>query len=132
MYNVKVKAKDSGGAESEWSNPLIVVMEDTDKPVVDITKPKNALYLNNSKIFPFFVTFVIGVIDIEATATDSGIIDRVEFYIDNELKAIDNSEPYIWRWSEQSQRKFIHKINVIAYDSTGKNTNQEIKVIKLL
>lgn len=132
IHTVKVKAKDSGGAESKWSDPLIVVIEDTDNPKVEITKPEKALYLNNRKVLPFFVTFVIGSIDIEVTVIDSGIIDRVEFYIDNELKTIDDSEPYVWRWSECEQRKFIHKINVVAYDSTGKQTSEEISVIRLL
>ncbi len=108
---------------------------DVKLPLVQIIHPeRNYLYVNfNDKFelsFPFFITFIIGKIDIEVEASDpdSGI-NRVEFYIDDKFKTSDTTWPYIWTWDETSFI-FPYIIKVKAYDNTGNYNTAQIKVWK--
>ena len=74
-------------------------------------------------------SIVVGGIDIVVTATDLGGIDRVEFYVDGELKANISSEPYVWIWDE-SLLFGRRTIKVIAYDTIGSSASDDIKVWK--
>ncbi len=81
---------------------------DTSGPSLAITQPKNGyLYINlfggQKKFFIFFTTIVIGSIEVIATASDSQSgVNRVEFYIDDVLKATDytpeENNQYSWLW----------------------------------
>lgn len=96
---------------------------------VKIISPKqNFLYIMNRQVIPFFVTLIIGKIDIEINASAQKGIDRVEFYIDDELKYNDSTEPYNWTWNERAF--FGHAIKVTVYDNTGNNASDEIVVWK--
>ena len=94
---------------------------------IEITKPKEGwLYVFNKPIMQVGKTIVIGRITVEVDTYSSKGIDRVEFYIDNELKFIDDDEPYQWLWNEKAFG--IHKIKVVAY--SGKNFSiDEIEVL---
>jgi len=131
-YNIKVKAKDVLGAESNWSDPLILIIEDK-PPGVEITKPEKALYIRNRKILPRFFrrTLILRSIDVIVDAVDdfSGI-DRVEFYIDNDLKSVDDSSPYIYTWIKITLFRHRHTIKVIAYDIAGNSASDKIIVRK--
>ena len=99
---------------------------DTQSPTVNITKPDIGIYWRNIKIWPLIefsllewsTPFIIRDITIVASANDatSGI-DRVEFYIDSELKSTDTTAPYEWNWDETVF--FTHSIEVKAYDAAG-------------
>jgi hypothetical protein len=98
---------------------------------VTITKPENGIYLANTKILPFFFPLVFGKIDVEATVrtmNETGV-DRVEFYLDNELQVVDTTSPYSWRWSKRSFG--FHRVNVIAYQNNV-SVNDELTVCKIL
>ena len=80
------------------------------------------------------IALLIGFIDIEAIVYEDWwgpeSAEKVEFYINNELKATFSSEPYLWRWNEVKFGK--HIIKVIAYDDEGKSASKEIEVYKFL
>lgn len=98
-------------------------------PDVDIVKPGNAIYFNNNKIMDFSVPIIIGPIDVTVNVSDNLYdIDRVEFYIDDELRYIDNNGPYSWRWDEQVFLK--HGIKVIVYNNVGNYAIDKIMVWK--
>jgi len=100
-------------------------------PTIAILKPENALYLRNSKILPLRKPLIIGTIDIEVAASDDQTgIERVEFFIDDELKETDITEPYNWTWDEKTRFRFRHTIKVIAYDEAGNYATSEISVRK--
>jgi len=103
--------------------------EDVDPPIKEITKPINAIYLFDRFIMPFLFPLIIGPITIEVDATDnqSGM-NRVEFYIDDELRHNDTTEPYSWKWIESTFR--IHMIKVIAYDNAENFATNRIGVLK--
>jgi len=75
------------------------------------------------------VPFIIGKIDIVVNVSDSDSgVNRVEFFIDNELKANISSSPYSWIWDNIAF--FKHTIIVTAYDNAGNHNSAEIIVSK--
>ena len=87
------------------------------------------LYLFGKEI-PIPITdyaVVIGRLTVEVEAEDIEYgIDRVEFYIDDELKAVDKTAPYTY----DLQKLFgIHTIEAIAYNNAGDNASDEVNVI---
>ncbi len=132
-YEIKVKLKDEYGLETGWSEPLIIIIEG-EEPDVKITMPeKRTFYLNiGDRIMlevPCFFTLIIGKINIEVDASDeiSGI-DKVEFYIDEDLKFNDTEEPFNWIWAERAF--FRHKIKVVVFDNAGNSASDEIRIRK--
>jgi hypothetical protein len=108
-----------------------------DRISVDIAKPLRALYLNNQRIAPWSSTRIIGPIDIEATSADffygpGGYwqVQKVEFYIDDEIKATVTTEPYSWNWTAKTIGK--HIIKVVAYGFDNDTASKEIEVTKFL
>ena len=43
-------------------------------------------------------TFIFGDITFEANAFSKNGIDRIEFYVNDELKYVDNELPFEWNW----------------------------------
>jgi len=136
QYYWKIVAWDSNGASTEGPTWSFTTKEKSNNaPTVAITKPNKGYYIFNIKILPrfFFLTKIIGSITIEANAIDedSGIA-KVEFYINNELKASDTTYPYTYFWTNGTLRLFnVHYVKVIAYDLEGKNATANITVEKI-
>jgi hypothetical protein len=112
---------------------------DSTPPSLAITSPKRGyLYVNLlggdiQRISPILITtLIIGKGEITATATDgqSGI-NRVEIYIDNDLKATENIAPYSWTWLERGFF-FPYLITVTAYDNVGNPSSISLRVWKIL
>ena len=82
------------------------------------------LYLMGKEILPLKRTVIIGKALITTTAYDetSGI-EKVEFYIDDELKQTITNEPYEWLWDETIIG--THTIKAIAYDNSGNMVTDE-------
>jgi hypothetical protein len=120
-YTIRIKLKDEYGSIIEQIH--IIMIEDK-PPYSKISRPKRAIYVNDQKILPFFVPVIFGDIQLWIGASDeeSGL-NRLELYIDNDLKEIFTSIPKSWTWSEQVF--FRHKIKIVAYDNAG---NTAIKV----
>ncbi|DAC71805.1 MAG TPA: hypothetical protein DSN98_08450, partial [Thermoplasmata archaeon] len=103
---------------------------------IDIAKPLQALYLNNQRILPWSSARIIGPITIEATGADffygpeQWQVQKVEFYIDNALKATVTAEPYSWNWTAKTIGK--HTIKVVAYGFDNDTASKEIQVTKFL
>ena len=139
IYYWKIMAWDNHHAST--AGPLwqftTKELNDTIPPSLTITSPqKNFLYINLRDIIvikvPFITTWVIGQIEVTAVASDaqSGI-NRVEFMVDNELKATDTTYPYSWMWDEP-EPLFPYILKVTAYDNAGNQNSQQIKVWKFL
>jgi len=101
---------------------------------VDFLKPLRAFYKNNKRIIPYYKTRIIGSIDIEAYTYEDWYghsrVNKMEFYIDGKLKAVVDSEPFVWTWNEKQIGK--HTIKVVAYDFEGNSDSKEIVVYKFL
>jgi len=117
---------------SQDKYPLVL---DKVPPNVIISTPEKALYINNQKIrsYLFRIPVIIGEIDIAVNVSDalSGV-ERVEFYINDQLKETATSSPYTYRWSREQIRLFIHMylIEVVAYDNSGNAASDQIIVRK--
>jgi hypothetical protein len=128
-FEVRVKAKDIFEAESDWSDSVLIIIENK-KPDIIITKPiEGNLYFLNEILFPFFTNLIIGPIDIKVDAFDniSGI-NRVEFYIDNELKKTDLTAPYMYKWYEKGFS--LYKFEAIAFDNAGNYAKKDMTIFK--
>ena len=66
---------------------------------VEIVKPENnTIYLMNRKInIKSMKILAFGHIDIKVKATDD--VEKVAFYIDDELEYVDTERPFEWRWN---------------------------------
>lgn len=136
-YNVNLTVTDDDDAVDTISKAIEIV-DDTISPIVNIIKPQKALYILNFKIRSFLIRkpFIIGKINITVNATDdeSGI-ERVEIFIDGELKANVTTQPYYYMWKREGRMSIFghkHTIKVVAYDNAGNNASKEIKVWKFL
>ena len=126
------------GGSNQDNYPMMVPNGyDLIPPEIYLTKPKDSfLYINILDIiiieFPLHLiiinTFIIGEIDIEVEAFDnlSGI-NKVEFYIDNNLKSTVETEPYSWTWDEKVVLS-PYTIKVTAYDYSG-NQDSAMRVV---
>ena len=95
-------------------------------PLVSIERPSNYLYILDKEIFPLKMPIIIGKITLAADVYDEDGISKVEFYIDNEFKTVDDYPPYEWLWNEFAIGK--HEIKVIAYDMEGNKAADEQNV----
>ena len=76
----------------------------------------------------FFTPVIIGEISVEAYVTNEGYdIERVEFFIDNELKSTDYEYPYEYLWDEKTIGQ--RTLKAIAYDIDEKEMTDEIGVL---
>jgi hypothetical protein len=123
-YILRVKALDEYAGESNWTT-LSITVADSLPPTITITCPTTGLYLFDTKLIPLSSTVIIGAITIQAEADDqeSGI-DKVEFYIDDELSIADDIAPYEWLWDETAF--FVHRVSVVAYDNGGNHASDHV------
>lgn len=63
---------------------------------------------------------VLGLVSIQASANDNKQVSRVEFYIDNVIKATDKTEPFSYGWDTKPYAHNSNRtISAKAYDSAG-------------
>lgn len=92
------------------------ILYDTQGPTLAITNPSEGSYVTNS-------------ISVSATATDTAGVAKVEFYIDNQLKATDTSSPYSYAWDAPAAGDGSHSVKAIAYDGVGRTATDTRAVI---
>ena len=99
---------------------------DKENPSINLKKPKeDILYIFDRELVHIpFRTLIIGKVTLEAQATDttSGI-ERVLFYVDDEVRYIDTIEPPKWIYDERSILFHRHRLKVKAIDMAG-NTKE--------
>jgi len=101
---------------------------------ITITKPNGYVYIITIPIAPLpaqgrFSAIVLGKIDVEVEIGAS--VDKVEFYVDDELKEADIVAPYSWTWAEKMMFPPIHTMKVIAYAEDVEVGSDEIGVLYL-
>lgn len=104
-------------------------------PEVGITNPVNGqLHLFGRKIITTLnlKTILLGRTWITAQASDDSKVEKVEFYIDDNLVAEFSEPPYEWLWKTPSLFRCKHEIKVIAYDDKGKTSTTTMDVIAVI
>ena len=56
---------------------------------------------------------------ISASATASGGIQKVQFWVDGKLRATDSSAPYSYAWNLKSVKDGTYTITIKAFDNLG-------------
>ncbi len=127
---------DNVSGEVDFVPWLMYYGPETSLPLVNIISPfQRYININILDLFSFkirfFTTVAIGKTKVAATASDnqSGI-ERIEFYVDEELKATLYSAPYNWTWSERGLF-FPYTLKVVAYDYYGNFNSMSMKVWKI-
>jgi len=93
---------------------------------VNIARPeKGRVYFMDRELMPAGEdrTVIVGAITIEANTNGN----RIEFYVDDEIRYEDESSPYQWQWNE-----FVfgeHEIKVVAHDSNENEATDKIDII---
>lgn len=135
IYKVWVNATDPTGSGIYTRKWYTFTTKPLPPMKVTITKPKeNTLYIQNKERWNLTnKTIIYGPITIMANVTSEINVTRVEFYIDEKLKANVTTAPYTYLWRPLIQfHKFSlqHAIKVIAYDSLGNQASDELNVTK--
>jgi subtilisin family serine protease len=89
--------------------------KDTTPPTINIIQPINGSTLS-------------GTIDILVSAWDESGIQKIEFYINDKLKATDSAQPYTYRWNTKKIKDGWYWITVKAYDNSGNISETKIRV----
>ncbi|KAA0002402.1 MAG: DUF362 domain-containing protein, partial [Thermoplasmata archaeon] len=126
--SVDIFSPDRYSGPSQNGIDFVAIGKEYASPAVVILVPKeNYLYIAGREIAPLPVTVIIGKISIEIEVNGLSEVEKVEFYIDDNLKHTDYEKPYTWLWDEASF--LAHTIKVIAHYN-GNTISSEIKVWK--
>ena len=107
---------DNNNALRKSTSVAISVTVATD-PQVAITAPTNGQTISGD----FIVT--------SSASSASSTISKVEYYVDNALKASPTTSPYSWRWPTAQYSNGQHLLAAIAYRSSdGKTATNSITV----
>ena len=120
---IKYYSIDRAGNKEEAKS--ITFKIDKTNPMVNFEKPTYGhLYILGKEIMPLKHTVIIGKAMIKINAHDeiSGM-EKVEFYVDGELKKVVDNEPYEWILDEKIIGTCV--IKVIAYDNAGNTASDE-------
>jgi hypothetical protein len=73
---------------------------------------------------------VVGKINVETQVNgNAGLVNKVEFYVDNRLKATDTEEPFTWSWNQLSL--FRHTLKIVAYYGDGNSSSSQLILWKI-
>jgi len=122
---------------ADAANATILIQGGNLPPTVGMSLPEaGMLHLFGKPILKTFFkrTILIGKTTINAIAEDDLGIEKVEFYVDDELKFTDMQAPYEYSFNKVKLLKHIirqHTLKIIAYDIEDKNATVEIKVLTI-
>jgi len=123
---------------SDACDTAIVVPGGNLPPEIGIQSPSGGyLHILGNPLFKTLMgnTIIIGKTKIIAPANDDSAIEKVEFYIDDELVSSANAEPYEYEFRKVGMIKRLikkHTIEVRAYDDSGKSATASLEVIGIL
>lgn len=95
-------------------------------PNILLQKPLNAIYIFGIKTIPFPHPLIIGPIKYILNVHDNIGVDKVRFYVDDDLIGDDYTSPYQLKFNRLSLGN--HTIRAVAFDLAG---NQEINEIEI-
>ena len=123
---------------ADAANATVLIQGGNLPPTVGMSLPESGmLHIFGKPILKtlFSRTILVGKTTITAAADDDIGIEKVEFYIDGQLKSTDNQAPYEYTFNKvKLLKRFIrqHTLKIIAYAAEGKDATVEIKVLTFL
>ncbi len=124
--------QDISENDTLWFN----ISLEKEKVDVEILKPASGFYILNRVILPFVKPLIFGNIEITIDVDDCDDLEKLELFIDDELKFNITNEPnnyyYSYLWTKEGTKPFKHEyvIKVIAVDTDGNSDSDEIKVTR--
>ncbi|NDY71054.1 peptidase S8 [Desulfobacter hydrogenophilus] len=94
-----------------------VIFQDTEAPAVTITSPGDGASIGNR-------------VTVQASASDDSGINRMELFIDGELKAVKYKSELSWNWNTRKLSKGAYTLSVKAFDTAGNEGADTITVYK--
>jgi hypothetical protein len=117
-HTLQTKAYDAAGNVGDSSIVTVTVSNLAPSSLaVSITNPKNGGTVPRNQ-----------TVDINASATDSSTITKVQFYVDNALLGTVTTAPYTYPW-KVPQKRGAHSVKAQAYDAKGNSASQSITVM---
>ena len=128
-YYWYIVAWDNHGEDAKNITWSFTTTDDTEL-TVNITSPEEkSLYVYGNKILDLpFNTIVYGLMKVEATASSKNGIEKVQFYVDGDLKETVYETPYEFHFGPIICKKYT--IQAKATDSTNNTISDFIEVIK--
>jgi len=118
LYITTVYVTDADNRTKNDTALVTITEPDILPPIILVEQPINAIYLKNRPVFPFFVPFIFGEIQINVSVVDEGsTVEKIEVYINDMLIDIWYDSSISWTWSEEIFGR--RKITIIAYDTLG-------------
>ena len=115
-HQIRARAYDAAGNYTDAQVTVTVTTaSDAVPPSLTITAPTNG-------------QTVSGLVPISASASDSGGIARLWFYVDGVYIRSDGAAPYDATWDATSASLGSHSIRVRAYDNAGNFTDRTVSV----
>ena len=115
-YSLKATSASTNGADyaskegaASFRPQLVVTLQastDSTPPTISITSPTNG-------------ETVFGAITVQASASDTVGLTRVEFYLDGALLGTDTTVPYAFTWDTTTVSNGSHGLVARAYDEAG-------------
>jgi hypothetical protein len=100
---------------------------------ITIVKPNGYIYVFNIPLAPLpgnasFRAIAIFAVDVEVEVGTS--INKVEFYVNNDLMDTDTEAPFKWTWTQNSFPPVpIKTLKVVGYDGDTEVGNDEIRLL---
>jgi hypothetical protein len=117
-YFFAITAYNTAGVESAYST--IVTITESQAPTVSLLSPTNN-------------ATVSGTVSVTANVSDNVGVTKVEFYVNNALKATDTSTPYLYSWNTSALNAGTYTLMAKVFDTAGnvgQSSNVDVKVIK--
>jgi parallel beta-helix repeat protein len=134
-YMVMITAfDDSGNEKNDTSDGTFTIVGQTyPGPEIVLKNPvKGWVYFFDNKAILLFqkLILIVGHVTIEAEIISPLDIEKVEFYIDDELVNTDYvPDDDIYRWTWDQTALFYHSVSVKAYDMSGQSSSKSLGVV---
>jgi hypothetical protein len=116
FHTIKATAYDTANQKRSHQITLTVNNGGVEiPPSISITTPSNN-------------ATVSGTVAIQTDVSASGGVNRVEFYIDGDLKSTDTSFPFTYNWNSSTYLDGTHFIKAVVYDNSNRTAEDEIMV----
>lgn len=109
----------------ERSEPIQM---DPFQPKIRFITPENGVYLFNKRILPSEKTIIFGTCTFTLTIEENCNVEKVEFYIDENIYQTKTAEPYSITVHDRVFGK--HDITIVAYDTAG-NSEQVSRTVQI-